>query len=166
MKPKQFGVRRQRRRFGVRRTEPGVALCLPPLSRGATALAIFVLTLGYNSIHAQTLSRDQWGGMPVTVLHQNGNWVIQGKKHTVTLNDRTLALTVGTGHAIWSTLASNRRDMLLKNGVEEFELGVAQAKTMNIVPYDVGFKTGVKISLGDWVHNAIKLDLNPFGSLR
>jgi hypothetical protein len=126
------------------------------------AVALLVLSATFLTAHAQQLSRDQWGGMPVTVSHQGGNWIIAGKKHTVTLNDRNFAINIETGSNRWSMSASSPQDMLVKTKTGEFTTGLAQAKTLRIVPYDTGFKTGVKISLSDWSQNSIKLDLRLF----
>ena len=97
--------------------------------------------------------------MPVTVLHEGGNWIIAGKKHKVTLNEHNFAINIETGSTKWSTVASSSHDMLVKTRTDEFATGLAQAKTVRIVPYDAGFKTGVKISLSDWSQESIKLDL-------
>ena len=128
----------------------------------AIAPAFTLLILNALSIHAQQLSREQWGGVPVTVSHQNGNWIIAGKKQKVTLNEHSLAIDIETPAAKWSTLTSTPHDMLVKTGAEEFAIGLAQAEKIEIVPYDAGFKTGVKLSLSGWSHNSRNLDLKLF----
>ncbi|HJZ82277.1 MAG TPA: DUF5696 domain-containing protein [Pyrinomonadaceae bacterium] len=97
--------------------------------------------------------------MPVTVSHQNGTWIIAGRKNRVTLNDRNLAINIETTSARWSTVASSSHDMLVKTGAEEFTAGLSQAGKIEIVPFDTGFKTGVKISLSEWSHGGAGLDL-------
>ena len=174
-------MRRQRRRFGFlsylsQPIQSGVALrspqrgcragdpvCLPPHSKSSLPVhaVLFILLFSF-SISAQTPSRDQWGGIPVTVSHQNGNWIIAGKKNKVTLNDRNLGIVIETGSARWATVASSPHDMLVKTSTEEFAMGLADARKIEIAPYDAGFKAGVKISLTDWSHNATKLGLTVF----
>jgi hypothetical protein len=138
----QFGIYKHcapTERLGRR----SVRLCL------SFHLAAGFLICAFSSLpsRAQQLSRDQWGGMPVTVSHQNGNWVIAGRHRRVTLNDRNLAMTIETASAKWSTVASTPQDMLVKNGTEQIAVGLAQASRIDIVPYDAGFKTGLKLSL-------------------
>jgi hypothetical protein len=74
-------------------------------------------------------------------------------------------MTIQTGAAKWSTVGSNSHDMLLKTGAEEFATGLTQAKKIEIVPYDAGFKTGVKITLSGWSHNSTNIDLRVFLTL-
>src|SRR5262252_5075831 len=140
--------------------------CLKPLLlrtiRSVSSLFIALAVFVSIPIRAQQLSRDEWGAMPVSVSHQNGNWIIAGRKHQVTLNERSLAIHIEAGAARWSMLASTQHDMLVKSGREEFATGLSQAKRIEIVPYDAGFKTGLKISLSSWSHNSNNLDLKLF----
>lgn len=146
--------------FGSLRAE----LLLRFLSLFTIHLIVAILIVGFAQAPAcaQTLSRDQWGGVPVTISHQNGNWIIAGRKQKVTLNERNLSIVIETGSARWATVASSPHDMLVKTSTEEFAIGLAEAKQIKIVPYDGGFKTGVKISLAGWSHNARKLGLTVF----
>ena len=123
---------------------------------------VSALVLKEDSSHAQQISREQWGGVPVTVSHQSPGWVIAGKQTRVTLNERDLSLKIATRATQWMMMASSPRDMLVKNGAEEISLGLSQAKKIEIVPYDAGFKTGVKISLSDWTSKSSHLDLKIF----
>jgi hypothetical protein len=164
MKREQFGVRRQsrfdRERFGyaARAIRGGVRVYFPAHFKLFVAAALLVGFLGICG-NAQQVARDQWGGMPVTVSHENGKWIIAGKKHRLSINDRSLAINIETGTANWSTVASSPHDMLLNTKGEQYTTGLAQARTMRIAPYDAGFKTGVKISLSDWYRNSSRLDL-------
>jgi hypothetical protein len=125
-------------------------------------LASLVVGLAIRSVSAQQLSREQWGGMPVKVSHENGKWIIAGKKQRVLLNERNLAIDIETPAAKWSTVASSASDMKVKSGAQDLVLGLAQARTIQIVPYDAAFKTGVKITLSDWSQNQSQLDLKLF----
>jgi len=132
------------------------------LSKIRILLATSAVVLALDSALAQQLSREQWGGVPVTIAHQNANWIIAGRKNKVTLNDRNLAITIETASSKWSTLASSTHDMLVRSGVQEFAIGLTQAKKIEIVPYDAGFKAGVKISLSDWSRNSRDFGLRLF----
>jgi len=52
--------------------------------------------------------------------------------------------------------------MLVKARGEEVSLRLADAKRISVVPYDTGFKTGVKISLAGWKQKPNDLDLELF----
>jgi hypothetical protein len=116
---------------------------------------------------AQPLPREQWGAPAVNVSHTGGKWIITGNKNKVTLNESDLALGVQAGPADWAMVPSSAEDMLVKSRGEEFYLRLADARKIEIKPYDTGFKTGVKISLGEWRRNgsldkSAELDLRIF----
>ena len=111
---------------------------------------------------AQQLSREQWGAMPVKVSQQSGNWVIAGKHTTISLNKTDLALSVVSGAEQWKMVGSSAGDIIVKSGGEEASLRLADAKQIAIVPYDVGFKSGIKITLAGWTHRDRILDLQLF----
>src|SRR5256885_1777914 len=108
---------------------------------------------------AQKLRREQWGAPAISVSHEGDKWIIAGKRNKVTLNEGDLALTVQTGTAQWTMLPSGAEDMLVKSHGKEFYLRLADAQNISIVPYDSGFRTGVKISLGNWKQRLQRLDL-------
>jgi hypothetical protein len=108
---------------------------------------------------AQKLPREQWGAPAVSVTHAGGKWVIAGKRNKVTLNEADLALAVEADAAHWSMVPSSANDMLVKSQAREFPLRLADAKKMSIVPYDTGFRTGIKIILGNWQQGRRRLDL-------
>src|ERR1051325_938977 len=129
-----------------------------PLARIVSLVLLFSPPL-----FAQTLPRSEWGAPDVSVSHAGGKWIIAGKKNKVTLDEKTLALTVQNGSATWAMVASGPNDMLVKADKQELSCRLADAKRVDIKPYDTGFKTGVKIMLGDWLHrnpsNALGIDL-------
>lgn len=120
-------------------------------------------TLGLSSLLvAQQLAREQWGAPAVTVSHSPGKWIIAGKKNRVSINETDLALKVEAGPATWAMAPSSAKDVLVKSRGEEFYLPLLGAQKITITPYDTGFKTGVKIGLGQWRRNAADLDLRLF----
>lgn len=127
--------------------------------RSATIILLLILS---STAVPQTLSRDQWGAMPVKVSHQGDNWVIAGKRTTVSLNQTDLALSVLAGTARWNMVGSTAGDIIVSSGGEEASLRLAEAKQKAIVPYDAAFKTGIKISLSGWTHKSRSLDLELF----
>ena len=124
--------------------------------------AIAITLVMCSMLHAQQLQRDQWGAPNVKVSHADGKWIIGGQENKVTLNETDLALTVQAGPAQWVMMPSKAGDMLVKSRGEEISLRLADAKTISIVPYDTGFKTGVKISLAGWKQKPNDLDLELF----
>jgi len=119
---------------------------------------ILILVVAFAGTQAQTLSRDQWGGMPVTVSHEGSKWLVKGKLNSFTLNEFDLALTIQTGPTQWQLMSSKLGDMIVRSKGQEFTWRIADAKKISIVPYDAGFKTGVKLVLSSWANN-IDLDL-------
>src|SRR6185436_14210754 len=91
--------------------------------------------------------------------HESGKWIIAGKKNKVILNETNLALTVQAGPADWTMQPSGAKDVLVKSHGRQFYLRLADAKQISIVPYDTGFRTGVKITLGNWRQGRRALDL-------
>jgi hypothetical protein len=124
-----------------------------------TRLILAILVLG-PSLLAQPLPREQWGAPAVTVSHTGGRWTIAGRKTRVTLDEANLALEVTVGLAHWRMLASGPKDMLIKSAGQDFYLRLADAKEIEIVPYDTGFKTGMKIALSQWARPAASSGTN------
>jgi hypothetical protein len=108
-----------------------------------------------SSLISQKLPREEWGAPLVTVSHEGGNWIIAGKKNTVTLNESDLAMVVQAGPVRWAMVASQDSDMIVKSKGEEFPLRLADAGKIDIKPYDTGFKTGVKIRLERFRNNGL-----------
>jgi hypothetical protein len=96
------------------------------------------------------LPDSEWGAPPVTVTHAGGRWTIAGKKTTVILNEADLAVTVQNGGAVWKMVASTPQDLIVRAHDDEFPLRLADARDVKITPWRTGFKTGVKIALGDF----------------
>jgi len=116
-------------------------------------LILFIAAAG----NSQTLSRDQWGAMPVTVSHEGSKWLVKGKNNSFSLNENDFSLSIEAGPARWQLMPSKPGDMIVRSKSEELTLRIADAKKILIVPYDTGFKTGVKIFLSAWSN--VDLDL-------
>ena len=138
----------------VTRKAPNMFIRIP-------VLTIVLLSLAGTG-NAQQLSREQWGGMPVTVSHTGSKWTIAGKRNRVTLNETDLQLTVLAGAAAWTMSPSMVGDMIVKTGSEEWPLRLADAKKISVTNYDAGFKSGIKINLSQWNGNDSDLDLALF----
>src|SRR6185369_16944558 len=95
-------------------------------------LTLFVLVY---PAQAQTLSRDQWGAMSVTVSHEGSNWLVKGKVNSFTLNESDLALSIQAGPAQWQLMSSKLGDMIVRTKGEDLSLRIADPKKISIVPY-------------------------------
>src|SRR6266850_5618582 len=125
-----------------------------------SALALTLLL--FSALHSEQLPRDQWGAPNVKVTHSDGKWIIAGQRNRVTLDEINFALNIQAGPAQWVMMPSKAGDMLVKSRGEEVSLRLADAKTISVVPYDTGFKTGVKIGLTGWRQKSNDLDLELF----
>jgi len=124
-----------------------------------SVILILFIAVANNS---QTLSREQWGAMPVTVAHEGKNWFVKGKLNSFTLNESDLSLSIQAGPAQWQLMSSKSGDMIARTKSEEISLRIADAKKISIVPYDTGFKTGVKLALSGWASKGNEIDLDVF----
>src|SRR5205823_2080886 len=84
------------------------------------------------------------------ISHDGAEWTVLGKKQTVTIDERTLALAIDAQAANWKMFPSGTNDMVVQFGGKEFPLRLTDAKKISVEPFDAGFKTGVKITLSDW----------------
>jgi hypothetical protein len=98
----------------------------------------------------QVFSRAEWGAPLVDVAHDGERWVIAGKKQRVTLDPKSLSMSIRAGATTWPMVASGKHDMLVKSGDREFAVRLADAKSIKIEPYDTGFSTGVKLAVSGW----------------
>jgi hypothetical protein len=107
---------------------------------------------GEQQAAAKKFPREMWGAPEVDVSHDSDakTWTIKGEKQTVKLRDGDLRLEIAAGPAAWKMVASGTNDMIVKAGDREFPVRLADAQKIEIVPYDTGFKAGVKISLDHW----------------
>ncbi len=97
----------------------------------------------------------------VDVSHDDAKntWTIKGQKNTVTLDGRNLAIEIKAGDNVWKLAPSGSADMNIKSAGQEHPVSLAEAGEKKIVPYDTGFKTGVKITLNKWKGKSDAVDL-------
>ena len=87
------------------------------------------------------------GDSVATVSHTSGKWTIAGKKNSVTVDEKTLAVTLTGGAAVWHLVPSSADDMLIRADGDEFRVGLADATSVKVAEYETGFASGVKIVL-------------------
>jgi hypothetical protein len=120
------------------------------------AITAALLLAGAPQVFGRQTARAEWGGPAVTVSRAAGKWTIAGRKNRVTLDESDFGLKVQAGAAEWELLPSSAQDALVRSKGEEFYLRLADARRIKITPYDTGFKTGVKIALGEWRHGGLR----------
>jgi hypothetical protein len=106
-----------------------------------------------------TLPRTEWGAPAVEVIHHGSDWVIRGRKQTVTLDARSLELLVQTAATTWKMLPSTSGDLKIRHAAVELAARLADAESIAIVPFDSGAKTGVKLTLDHWKLRDCEIDL-------
>jgi hypothetical protein len=107
----------------------------------------------------QTLPRADWGAPEVAVSSAAGRFTIAGRRHVVVLSEADLGFRVRAGAAEWAFLPSSTGDLVVRAGGANLRLRLADARDKRIVPYDTGFKTGVKLTLSRFPHEGRELDL-------
>jgi hypothetical protein len=114
-------------------------------------------------------TRAERGAALVDVSRQGRRWVMASAKTTVTLDARDLSLGIEAGPARWATVPSSASDMVVRTGAggKDATVRLADAPKIDVVPYDAGFKTGVKLTLAGWpqapglvLHLTIALDVD------
>ena len=106
--------------------------------------------LAQQGVPVRTASRADRGARAVTVSRKDGVWTIRGKHQVASLNEADLALRIEAGPAVWQMVSSESDDMLVKTDGQEFPLRLSDASNKEIEPYDTGYSSGVKITLGNW----------------
>jgi hypothetical protein len=95
-------------------------------------------------------SRESWGAPEVQVSQADGKWTIAGKKNTVVVDSKDLSMQVRAGSVTWNMVPSGPKDMIVKSGGKDAAIRLADAGKIDVVPYDTGYKTGVKLTLSQW----------------
>jgi hypothetical protein len=124
-----------------------------------SALLIVIPATAQNSQQPPAQSppqtRAQWGAPDVSVTHAAGQWTIAGKKNQVVLNESDLAVSVTAEGVSWNMKPSQDDDVLVASHGELFHVALKSAGHIEIVPYDTGYKTGVKLTLSDFRENGM-----------
>lgn len=105
------------------------------------------------------VSREERGAPAISVHHSGNRWEIAGKRHRVFLDQATMAITVHAGTVTWKLAPSLEDDMLVRSKARETFLRLTDASKIDVVPYDTGFKTGVKVTLDGFRRKGEPLDL-------
>jgi len=126
---------------------------LPPIA--------FLAFSGWPSIAQVT--PEEWGAPPAKVSRAAGKWTIAGKKNTAVLDEKDLSLTVQAGAVAWKMVPSADKDMLVRAFDDEFNVRLADARDIQIVEYQAGFKTGVKITLDGFHATGLQAPGAPLG---
>ncbi len=96
---------------------------------------------------AQPRPAADTGAPQVTVTHTGDTWTLTGRKHTVEIDAKSLAIAVHAGPAVWKMVPSAANDMLVAAGGDQFPIRLADAGRIEVTPYETGYKSGIKIVL-------------------
>jgi hypothetical protein len=150
----------------VRRVRDGSMLVLAarrtPILSGLLCVSCFSWAAAANGS-----AQDEWGAPKVQVQQpalskvegKEGRWSIEGLKNRVELNPSDLQMTVHAGGQNWSMMPSFSGDLIVEKAGKTFALRLADAGEKLICPYQTGFKTGIKIDLGNFRHEKDEIDL-------
>lgn len=96
--------------------------------------------------------QTDWGKPKVEVKQDGDQWVLQGQRLTVSIRSSDLAIQVKDQGTLWSLEGSTPGDLTAGVWGQTIALRLADAKKIEIAPYETGFKTGVKIRLSEFIH--------------
>lgn len=110
---------------------------------------------------SHAISRASWGAALVSVSDSSGVWRLTGQHRRVTFGENDLGVRIISDSTDWEMMPSKKGDLLVrKKGREtEYQLKLSDARERHVMYYDAGFKTGIKITLGDWKGFDLKLYL-------
>ena len=133
---------------------PEIVVSIRPLSRATLAVTLLLGALPSWSSPPQAapppaLTRGQWGAPAVSVTREGPAWTIAGTRRKVTLLP-DLSLRVETGGTTWPLVPSSPADLRVRVDGRDVPLRLADAGRIDVVPYDTGYKTGVKLTLSGW----------------
>src|SRR5437762_291669 len=96
------------------------------------------------------------------ITHSGGKWTIAGHANRVELDETTLAVRVQAGATVWNLMPSAADDMLVRADGDEFRVRLADAREINIAPYQTGYMSGIKLTLDGFRSTGLR---NPGGAL-
>lgn len=128
-------------------------------SINALRLILFVYICLFLTGSGVYAASDEHGIPEIRVAHSQDKWTINGQKNRVELNPSNLQMTVRTEHRTWSMIPSFSGDLIVENSGKRQSLRLADAGKKEISPYRTGFKSGLKIALGDFAREDEKIDL-------
>jgi hypothetical protein len=118
--------------------------------------AIFFL-LGLAMLPLFAVAKDQ--SRRITTAHENGKWVINGQIHQVTINESDLNMVVRDNGRSWPLVSGQEPELSVVQGTLS-SCCLLDAAERIIVPFHIGYKTGVRISLDHFVKDGVELDFS------
>jgi len=129
-----------------------------------TYLLLICMILSRDYVCSGKLAQLEWGNPKVNVKQDASQWIIQGERLTVVIDSNTLAMQVRDKDISWNIEGSTQGDLTIEHDGRNIPLCLKNAKQIKIVPYETGFKSGIKIQLDNYVHQdkllEIRLQLN------
>ncbi len=136
-----------------------------PWRHALSVLCLLLIPGAAGLAHAGTPAvQSDYGSPKVQILEEKDSWILAGEKTRVELNPATLQMTIRSGDRTWSTVASFAGDLVAEASGKTFSLRLADAGRRQVSRCETGFKTGVRISLGDFrqedVSVGVRIDLS------
>ncbi len=104
-------------------------------------------------------TQTEWGRPQVEVKQEEDFWIIRGQRLRISLQSSNLSIQVKDSDTTWSMEGSTAGDLTVGTGGQTIALRMADAKKIEINPYETGFKAGVKIRLSEYLHQDKPIDL-------
>ncbi len=110
-------------------------------------------------VYAENGVQTDWGNPEVVVRQEGGRWDIAGKRLTVSVDKDTLAIQVKDGAVVWNWEGSSQGDLIVERVGQRIALGLNEAETVTVTPYETGYLTGIKIHLSQYTYETKSLEL-------
>lgn len=105
--------------------------------------------------------RMSWGAAPVRVSDSAGVWTLGGEQAAVTFRAADLSIDIREDSTHWKMVPLGDGDLVVrkKGKPETYPLRLSDARRREVVYYDAGYKTGIKVTLGDFKDQDLTLYL-------
>jgi hypothetical protein len=123
-------------------------------------LWIWIAQVTCSTVFGAELPQTDWGRPKVEVRQSGDQWILQGQRLTVSIRSGDLAIQVKDPDTSWSLEGSKPGDLTVNSAGQSISLRLADAKKIEITPYETGFKTGIKVQLGEFVFQDKPVDVH------
>jgi Family of unknown function (DUF5696) len=132
------------------------------VAKAMPAVPVLLLAASVAASEEPLLPR-QWGAPPVSVSRAGDVWTIAGEKQQVTLDAKTLSLSVNAAGATWTMPSADAAELVVVQDGDELRVRLRDAREIRIERYEAGFKSGVKITLDGFRSTGIRSPGAPVG---
>ncbi len=123
------------------------------------SLCLMGLPLFFLNAAETNIPQTDWAGAKIKIQQDANQWILQGQRLTVSFRTTDFAIQVKDRQVQWSLEGSTAGDLAVGRLKEAISLRLADAKKIEITPYHTGFKSGIKIQLGEYLHKDQPVDV-------